>query len=367
MKSRQLIIIVFSIILTSGCEPDTGIHGIYEISDSIDDTDILYIDYLKESIRNEPLAVNSYLKLSGIYQKSGKYEEAARLLRNGVRQTGENPDILAELGKIYLETGQTDQLSATLKLLRDKIPDNIGFLKLSAGYALLLKDTENASFFANRAMIINPLDDEIYYILGKSRLMSMDSLTALNTFIDAYKLMNSKRNFFAAFELSLSLRQNEFSRSLLEEFVDKAEEKDLYFYWGMWHNATGNRDSARMNLVRCNIEDDNGYAVFYEWAKSYYPQQVDSTMFYIDKSISLNPKYIKSLILKGRVLDKKGAFDRSREAYQQALAMDSTSVIANTELSNLERKIAYLRLVQKKESTKKDLEFLKPLNSRTIN
>lgn len=367
MIIRQIILIGLTVIVSLGCEPDHGTHSIYEIGEQENNTEILYINYLKELIRTEPGTVNTYLKLAGIYKNTSKHEEAIRMLRNGLKQTGDNVEILAELGKIYLESGQTEQLSGTLKLLRSQDPDNINFLKLSSGYALLLGDTENASFFANRALIINPLDDDIHYLLGETRLKQKDSLTALNIFMDAYNLLNSQRNFRALFGLALNLRQYQLSRSLLEKYEKNDKDKFECLYWGMWYNATADNDSARSALSGCDFGSGKADEVYYEFAKSYYPKQSDSVLYYVDQSLSFNSRNVNSLILKARTLDRLGNFDRSRDVYQEVLRLDSASAIAQVELSNLERKVAYLRLVKKKESGQKDLENLRPLNSRTIN
>jgi tetratricopeptide (TPR) repeat protein len=73
------------------------------------------------------------------------------------------------------------------------------------------------------------------------------------------------------------------------------------------------------------------------------------------------------MVLKAKTLERLSNYEQAKNIYQSAIELDSTSTLAIEGLNNLERKVAYLRLVKRKESVQKDLEILKPLNSKTIN
>jgi tetratricopeptide (TPR) repeat protein len=107
--------------------------------------------------------------------------------------------------------------------------------------------------------------------------------------------------------------------------------------------------------------------VSYEIAKSFYPEQVDSVLLYTDEALSLQPRYLQALVLKAKVLDRQGNLEQARSFYESAIQIDSTYTIALQGLDNLERKVAYLRLVKRKENVQRDLELFKPLNSKKIN
>lgn len=360
---------ILSIILLSfaGCDPPVGIHSVVDLDQKVSTIDDTYVKYLLNQIQDDPKATDNYVKLSGIYEIQNKSEEAIRTLQKGVKATDENTKVLVELGKLYVKTENTDQLSDILKSLRNAEPDNIDFLKLSSGYALLLEDAENAVFFANRALLANPADDENYYLLASGKLLSKDSISALNTFEEAYRLRGSYDNFFKVFDLAINIGATEKAREYLLDFEDMNRAVNYCYHRGALYNATGKRDSARWVLQYCENAPIREERIDYELAKTFYPDQTDSVLFYVNKALEKQPGYLQALLLKAKTLDRQGNYNGARGVYEFAIQMDSTYTLATQGLNNLERKVAYLRLVKRKESLQRDLEILKPLNSKTIN
>ena len=105
----------------------------------------------------------------------------------------------------------------------------------------------------------------------------------------------------------------------------------------------------------------------YELARSFYPQETDSVLHYINQFIEEKPNDLRGLVLKAKALENIKYYTEARKLYQAAIKIDSTATLAIDGLDNLERKVAYLRLVKRKESIQRDLEILKPLNSKEIN
>ncbi len=364
---RLAISAILMLAVFNGCKPDHGAHQMVDLKEEGSALDVTYVSYLLDQIEEDPEVSDNYVKLSSIYLKQRKTDDALRLLQKGAKETDGSVNVLVELGRIYLEQGKTDQLSSVLKSIKDKDPDNIDFLKLSAGYALRLKDYTNAIFFANRAMLTNPLDDENMFLLASAKLIDKDTLSALNVFLEAYEIKKSFKNFQEVFGLSVALKQTTEARDYLLDFESLNRDEDFCYQWGTLYNALGKRDSARFFLTSCNNPMAEEGQKDYEIAKTYFPYQPDSVITYVNRSLSQRPKSIPPMVLKAKALERQSNFDQAKNIYQSAILLDSTSTLAIDGLNNLERKVAYLRLIKRKESVEKDLEILKPLNSRTIN
>ena len=80
-----------------------------------------------------------------------------------------------------------------------------------------------------------------------------------------------------------------------------------------------------------------------------------------------NPAGTSAHILKARTLEKINYVTDAKNLYLSALEIDSTSILAIKGLDNLERKVAYLRLVKRKEDIQRQVETLKPLIIKEIN
>jgi tetratricopeptide (TPR) repeat protein len=367
MSHRISVILLFFLIVQVGCEPQFSLHPVVEINYNSSSVDAVYVRYLLNQIENHPEVSDNYIKLSGIYEKQGDINAAIKLLQKGTRLSGGNSEVIVELGKFYLQNGNLDELAVLLKLLRTKDPDNVNFLKLSSGYALLLRDAENVVFFANRALLANPVDDENLYLMASGKLLNKDSITALGIFAEAYKLRKSYANFSKTFDLAINLRLPDQARDYLIDFESSNNTVNCCYQWGSLYNAIGKRDSAKWVLRHCEEPLVAKELLSFEIAKTFYPENTDSVLFYVDRALNIQPQYLQALVLKAKTLDRQGNYDRAIGVYQSAIQMDSTYTLALQGLNNLERKVAYLRLVQRKESVQRDLEILKPLNSRTIN
>lgn len=359
--------LIFFLTLLFGCESKYSIHEIVDISNQGTALQDTYIRFLQDQIESDPKVSENYIKLTSIYKEQGRSDKAILLLQRAARETDQEFSIMLELGKLYLAAGDVENLSVVLKAIRSQAEESMEFLKLSAGYALLRKDYTNAIFFANRAMLINPYDDENTYIMASAKLINRDSISAYQSFKEAYELKQSEKNFTKMYEMSLALKKTKEAKNYLIDFEQKNKEFDYCYFWGGYYNAIAQKDSAKSVLLNCNDSQLSENRVNLELAKSYYPNDIDSVLFYLNNFLADTPQDIAGIVLKAKALEQRGFYTESRLLYESAIKIDSTSILALNGLNNLERKVAYLRLVERKESVKRDLDTFKPLNSKEIN
>ncbi len=368
MRSFTLFFLLTLVCVFSGCKPDYSLHELVYFDNTNNASEDVYVRFLTDEIDRYPDVEENYIKLADIYLKNEETNKAIRLLEKGNRLIPENVSILLNLSSLYLQEERTEDLAQTLKTLRKLDPDNMDFLKISAGYSLLLKDFTNAIFFANRAMLANPYDDENYSLRGKAQLLNKDSLNALASFEEAYSLKNSYKNFSNVFDVSLSIGDLSMAKSYLDEYNSEHPGDELCYQWGAYYYELGSKNQAKHILINCLRARPDEPRVNFELGKIYFGENnIDSTLFYLNQYLVTNPKGTNPYVLKAKTLEKISNYIDAKELYQSALAIDSTSVLALQGLENLERKVAYLRLVNRKEEIQREVESLKPLKSKVIN
>lgn len=368
MKIALLVLLVLPAVLLISCKQKIGMHKMVQFEEVDPATDDVYIKFLSEQINQYPSEEDNYIKLASIYKKQSHPVKAISLLERGKDENPESLNILIDLASLYLDQENIEQLSQSLKKIRVLDPDHMDFLKLSAGYSLLRKDYTNAIFFANRAMLANPYDDENYYLRGSAQLINKDSLSALISFEEAYSLKNSFRNFAKVFDVSLAVGDHKKARQFLEEYSKLSEEEQFCYQWGVYYNEIGVRDIAKSILLNCREELPGESRVNFELAKIYYRvNNVDSTLFYVNQFLESKPDGTGAYVLKAKTLEKIDYYSEAKKIYNMALEIDSTSTLAIKGLDDLERKVAYLRLVNRKEEIQREVESLKPLKSKVIN
>jgi len=368
MKGVNIIFILLFHLCIIGCKSKYSAHEIININEHKRTSDDDYIKFLTTQIEKFPKAEGNYIKLANIYNKQGEQKKSYNLLFKANKEVPKSVNIFILLSELYLEEENAEELSATLKKIQKIAPDNMKFLKLSAAYSLLLKDYTNAIFFTNRAILINPYDNENLFLRGSAQLMGKDSLSALASFEEAYELKKTYKNFKSTYYLFLNLKEYEKAKLSLEEFEFKNVNHQLCFEWGVYYKAIGEMDSSKMILLGCQSKGTNESRIDLELAEIYFHMgDVDSTFFFVNKFIALDSKGIDGYVLKAKALEKISYYAEARSLFSKALEIDSTSALAINGLENLERKVAYLRIKNRKEENLRQIEILKPLNSREIN
>jgi tetratricopeptide (TPR) repeat protein len=357
----------FVIIIVANCGHRQASYEIVELPVNHINQDEIFIPYLRQQISRQPNEPSNYLKLAGIYLNQSKFNEAKALLQNANSRQENNLEILAMLSKIYLSEKDTSSLRANVSRMRKLDPEYDGTLIFSAEYGLLTQQPDNAIYYANRAILKNPYNDNCRILLGKAYLMKRDSTTALQNFHQAFSMHSSNENFSNLFSLLLATGQFEESKALIAEFESEETSAQTCLEQAMYFNAVQQYDSARLSLDICRIEIPDEKTALFEWAKYYFATKNDSALQTVNLYLYHYPEDTRAIILKARMKSAAGATMEAIDLYTLALLSDSSSVIARTELENLEGKVAYLRLVKRKDETQKQLEIIKPLGAKQIN
>ena len=368
MRILRFFFVFVLVGLVFSCKPKIGVHEIIDFEDGKTASDEVYVKFLSEQIDQYPEEGDNYVKLATIYSRQRNPTKAISLLQRGEKENPNDMGILIHLAELYLQNEDVENLSSSLRKIRGIDPDNMDFLKLSAGYSLLLMDYTNAIFFANRAILANPYDDENYYLRGQSQLVNRDSLSALISLGEAFKMKSSYKNFARVFEISMAVEDIEKAKSYLDAYTSLYPTELLCYQWGAYFRATGALDTAKQILRNCLIQSPEESKVNFELAKIYYQQnKLDSTLYFVNAYLNAKPRGTSGQVLKAKTFERMNYFTDARNLYKSALKIDSTSTLARRGLENLERKVAYLRLVKRKEEVQKQVETLKPLNSKEIN
>lgn len=368
MRITNCLFFLLPLVLFFGCKPKNGVHRIVYTEEQNRASEEVYINYLTEQIEYYPEEVDNYIKLASHYKEQNNDSKAIVLLQEAEIENPKNIAILINLSTFYLQNKNIEKLSLALNTLSEIAPDNMDYLKLSAGYSIFLEDYTDAIFFANRALLANPFDHESLYIRGCAQLINRDSLDAVISFEEAYKLKNTYINFAKLFDVALAMGDHSKAGKYLNEITFEDISLQLDYEWGAYYNKIGEYDRSKMFLLKCLNEKPEEPRIYFELAKNYFgANKIDSTLYFVNKYLDTNPKGTGAYVLKAKAMEKLYKYTDARQIYIQALKIDSTSILARKELDNLERKVAYLRLKKRKQEVQKQVETLKPLDSKEIN
>ena len=96
---------------------------------------------LKAKIEAEPTSPHSYLQLALVYRRADRFEEARKILEQGLAKTGGNFEVALELADLGIEPFRADLALTDQKLRAD--PDDEELRRLRAG---LVKEITRANW-----------------------------------------------------------------------------------------------------------------------------------------------------------------------------------------------------------------------------
>lgn len=122
------------------------------------------ISELKEKVAKDPSS-KLFVPLAEEYRKAGMYEEAIKVLEDGLERQPKYTSARVALGKIYLEKGSLDNARAEFEAVVSSVPDNLYAQRKLADIMRQKGQTEAAIEQYRRVLKLNPMDEEAQMIL----------------------------------------------------------------------------------------------------------------------------------------------------------------------------------------------------------
>lgn len=117
------------------------------------------IEKLKTRLEKDPHS-KLFVPLAEEYRKAGMYDEAIEVLLKELQKQPAYTTARVSLGKIYLETGQTEMARGEFEKVIAAVPDNLFAQKKLAEIYNSIGDTERAVVCLRKVLEINPRDEE---------------------------------------------------------------------------------------------------------------------------------------------------------------------------------------------------------------
>ncbi|MCG8617978.1 MAG: tetratricopeptide repeat protein [Desulfobacterales bacterium] len=119
----------------------------------------------------------------------------------------------------------------------------------------------------------------------------------------------------------------------------KPDLKGLYSNLGVaWYYKGDYIQAVKNYNMEISLTPDNYYAYFNRAICRAELQEYDLSLKDVETALSFAPKFYLALCLKGDILAKTGHYNKARDAYKQAVALDPDHPYAGDQLAELNRK-----------------------------
>ncbi len=317
---------------------------------------------IERMVKTDPNNPDAHFKKALYLQALNQTNEALSAVKQAIN-LDPTPDYLMKAAELLLSKG--DHETALARISRAQIlgADYPDLWHLMSKLNYLSGNYEIARSEVNKALQRYPRGINYFCTKGQIEWALNDTLVAFNSFLKSVGHPETKYlslKYLATISRAMGDYQQAFYY-LDQNLQSNKDDRTLMMEKGKWLTESARYDSALVIFHFLLHQDTTDFVPLYEAAQvHYYTRRYDSTLYYTDKSLHLQPGHLPSVLMQARVYDRRRYYGTALKKYKEILAVDSTYVPAVEELAKLKGKIAYLLKIQKNREENAQVETISP-------
>ena len=270
----------------------------------------------------DTLDVNGYISRARWHLANQQVGNAIRDINNALSLDGKNIDALLVLADIYYALGDQDNILLTLNKAAESAPlDSRPVIKL-AELSFLQGNTNLANAYVDKALSLNGLNPQAYYMRGIICLSKNDTVQALKQFMKARSQDDSFIDPVLQIAGIYSAQRNPMARDFYNIAITMEPDNfGTYYDLAMYLQDNGYPESALEIYDTLDAKMPGNYQVLFNkgYVNLVYLFDYDQAIEYFDKALEVNPKSTDALLNKGVAYEQKGNYMKAKSIYLQIL------------------------------------------------
>ena len=263
-----------------------------------------------------------YHARSRFYLSEHQFDNALKDINKAISLKPGNAVFYITLSDIYLLQGQTNNCNESLIKAMTVDPKNLEAVVKMAKLCLIMKDYPRTFDYVKRAIELNPVNPQAYFIRSVALLEKGDTSLAVT---DLMKAVDQDQQFYEAYiqlgEL-FSIRKNPMAADYLKNALAlQPKSREALYMLGMFYQETGQYDQAIAVYHRLQKADTSFRNAPYNIGYIYmvYLKDFSSAILYFTEAIKKDPVYFEAYYNRGYAEELMGNFKKSYEDYQMTL------------------------------------------------
>lgn len=270
----------------------------------------------------DTLDLNGYVGRARWYLANQQVGNAIRDINNALSIDGKNIDALLVLTDIYYALGDQDNILLTLNKATEIAPlDSRPVIKL-AELSFLQGNSKMANAYLDKAVELNSINPQAYYMRGIICLSKNDTAQALKQFMKA----RSQDDTFIDPVLQIANIYSVQRNPLAKDFYEQALQIEPYNYGifydlAMYLQDNGNPEKALEIYDTLDARMPGNYQFLFNkgYVNLVYLLEYDKAIAEFDKALAVSPKSVDALLNKGIAYEQKGDYNQAKNIYLQIL------------------------------------------------
>lgn len=344
--------VLFVFILLAGCGRQYSHDEIP--NDSMGDAGDVLLMLTEKAVEYDDNAAVQY-RLALELEKADGMEEALLYINKAIQLDQENAQYYFTKARVQAALELHEQLLLTIaKAIELGYPTKEANLLRGVTLCKLGKFSDAKTCFDS--LLTKSLNDYNYYQWrGIANLQLLDTVQAVKDFNRSIEL-NEKANESILRLATIYIAKGQASNAqyYLTRVGEKAHNLQVYRDSQIkYQGLKGNADSTLFYLQESIRNDSSNFQYYHKAANLYFEtKDYDSVDHYASFIPKGNEYYIASQLIKARSFDRSRKFSEAIATYEQLVLLDSTNNLAEQELENVKRKVAYLwRLSNQQQET----------------
>ena len=270
----------------------------------------------------DSLDVDGYINRARWYLANEQVGNAIRDINSALSIDGKNVDALLVLADIYYALGDEDNIMLTLNKATEIAPmDSRPVVKL-AELSFLQGNTNLANAYLDKALELNSLNPQAYYMRGIICMSKNDTVQALKQFMKA----RSQDDTFVDPVLQIAniyaAQRDPMAREFYNLAIDmEPDNYGTYYDLAMYLQDNGNPEKALEIYDTLDVKIPGSYQILFNkgYVNLVYLFDYDEAINCFDKALEINPKSVDALLNKGVAYEQKGDYKKAKSIYLQIL------------------------------------------------
>lgn len=337
----KIIILFNSLFFVNGCLKKNNQENNAEVVEQNVHSEVAK---LNRQIEVNPDNHALYYKRALVYIENKKPYEALSDINKALQFDPQNTEYQIVLADIYFSMGRLDNCRKTLITAADNDPSNVEPVLKLAELDLILKDYKKMKLYINKALEIDKVNAQAYFMLATAEKEQGDTMKALRLLTKATSL---NPDYYDAY-VEAGLLNLHLNIPIAEDFLKTAinlrpSSIEARYALAMFYQ---NNERLEHAIAEYNIIleiDSQNYKAFFNLGYIHLIEyeNYDKAIKFFTQAINANPYYAEAYYNRGFSYELKGDRDAAQENYRKALQIKENYSLAIDGLNRIERMVIY--------------------------
>lgn len=270
----------------------------------------------------DSLDAEAYISRARYYLANEQVGNAIRDINSALSIDGKNVDALLVLADIYYALGDQDNILLTLNKATEIAPlDSRPVVKL-AELSFLQGNTNMANAYLDKALELNAINPQAYYMRGVICMSKNDTIQALKQFMKARSQDDTFIDPVLQIANIYSAQRNPMARDFYNLAIEMEPDNYASYYdLAMYLQDNGDPEKALEIYDTLDVRMPGNYQILFNkgYVNLVYLLDYDKAIDCFDKALEVNPRSVDAMLNMGVAYEQKGNYKQAKSIYLRIL------------------------------------------------